>query len=108
MKIVFATANPHKLQEVNAICKNAEVEFILPQKDFNPVEDGNTFEENSLIKANAVLDFCIEKAINYPIITDDAGLFVDSLNGEPGIYTARYADEELAKDEENFVILDSD
>ena len=91
MKIVFATANPHKLQEVNAICKNAEVEFILPQKDFNPVEDGNTFEENSLIKANAVKGFCKKNNINKIIVADDSGLMVDVLGGEPGVYSARYA-----------------
>ena len=63
-------------------------------------EDGNTLEENSLIKAKAILDFCHDHNLQYPIITDDSGLFVDSLNGEPGIYTARYADDELAMNPE--------
>ena len=65
--------------------------------DRGEIEDnGSTIEENSLIKSNAILDFCKENNISYPIITDDAGLFCDFLNGEPGIYTARYADDELA------------
>ena len=61
-------------------------------------ENGSTIEENSLIKAQAILSFCRDHNIDYPIMTDDAGLFVDALNGEPGIYTARYADDELALD----------
>ena len=95
MKIVFATANPHKLQEVNAICKNAEVEFILPQKDFNPVEDGNTFEENSLIKAKEA--YRVSKTF---CLADDSGLCVEALNGAPGLHSARYAgtqDEKINK-----------
>ena len=43
MKIVFATANPHKLQEVNAICEGSGLEFVLPADVFNPIENGNTF-----------------------------------------------------------------
>ena len=61
-------------------------------------ENGSTIEENSLIKAQEILAFCKDHDIEYPIMTDDAGLFVDELNGEPGIYTARYADDELAID----------
>ena len=51
MEIVFATANPHKLQEVKAICDCDVVDFVLPDSGFNPIENGSTFEENSLIKA---------------------------------------------------------
>ena len=51
-----------------------------------------------MIKAQAVLAFCNDHNIEYPIMTDDAGLFVEALNGEPGIRTARYADDELALD----------
>ena len=62
----------------------------------NDFKTGLTIEENSLIKAQAIYDFCTLNNITYPIITDDAGLFCESLNGEPGIYTARYADDELS------------
>ena len=51
MKIVFATGNPHKLKEIQEIAGDGDIEFVLPAKGFNPVEDGETFEENSLIKA---------------------------------------------------------
>ena len=59
MKIVFATGNPHKLEEVNFIAKDSDIEFILPAAGFNPIEDGSTFEENSLKKAQEV-----EKKVN--------------------------------------------
>ena len=86
IKIVFATGNPHKLQEINEISKGLGIEFILPPADFNPIENGETFEENSYIKAKEASDLshCISLA-------DDSGLCVEALNGEPGIYSARYA-----------------
>ena len=69
---------------------------VLSQKDFaenfpEPVENGETFEENSLIKAKTIREFCLENNINETIVTDDAGLCVDKLNGDPGIYSGRYA-----------------
>ena len=87
MKIVFATGNPHKLQELKAIAGDCEIEFILPPDGFDPVEDGKTFEENSFIKAReaAKLSGCIALA-------DDSGLCVEALDGAPGIYSARYAE----------------
>ena len=51
MKIVFATGNPHKLKEIQEIAQGTDIEFILPAEGFNPIENGTTFEENSLIKA---------------------------------------------------------
>ena len=54
-------------------------------------ENGTTFEENSLIKAKAIKAYCEKNDINEIIMTDDAGLCIDALNGEPGIYSARYA-----------------
>lgn len=86
IKIVFATGNHHKLQEINDISKCLGIEFILPPADFNPIENGETFEENSYIKAKEASDLshCISLA-------DDSGLCVEALNGEPGIYSARYA-----------------
>lgn len=89
MKIVFATSNPHKLKELNEITKTfgiQNLEFILPPKSFDPIENGTTFEENSLIKAQEAA-----KLTNMPSLADDSGLCVECLNGEPGIYSARYA-----------------
>ncbi len=101
MKIVFATANPHKLQEVNAICSNADVEFVLPNEGFNPVENGSTFEENSLIKAKEA--YRVSKTF---CLADDSGLCVDALDGAPGLYSARYAGTQDAKIEKLLKELD--
>ena len=92
LKIVFATGNLHKLQEINEISKGSGIEFILPPTDFDPDETGTTFEENSYIKAKeaALLSNCIALA-------DDSGLCVEALNGEPGIHSARYADTPQAR-----------
>lgn len=85
MKIVFATGNAHKVQEVNDIAKGSGIEFELPPDNFNPIENGLTFEENSLIKAQEAAR--ISGRIS---LADDSGLCVEALNGEPGIYSARY------------------
>lgn len=86
LKIVFATGNFHKLQEINDIARGSGIEFILPPAGFDPDENGTTFEENSYIKAKeaAKLSNCIALA-------DDSGLCVEALDGEPGIHSARYA-----------------
>lgn len=85
IKIVLATGNPHKLQEINEITKDSGIEFILPDGDFNPIENGQTFEQNSLIKAQEA-----SRISNMISLADDSGLCVEALNGEPGIHSARY------------------
>ncbi|MBQ3310751.1 RdgB/HAM1 family non-canonical purine NTP pyrophosphatase [bacterium] len=95
MKIVLATANPHKLQEIKAICGDCEIEFALPASGFNPIENGSTFEENSYIKAKEA--YRVSKSYS---LADDSGLCVDALNGAPGLFSARYAgsqDEKIEK-----------
>ena len=87
MKIVFATGNPHKLQELKAIAGDCDIEFILPPDGFDPIENGKTFEENSLIKAKEAARLSGEISL-----ADDSGLCVEILGGEPGIYSARYAE----------------
>lgn len=84
-KIVFATGNSHKLEEVNAIASGSGVEFILPPENFNPNETGLTFEQNSLIKAQEAAR--ISGGVS---LADDSGLCVEALGGAPGIYSARY------------------
>jgi len=89
MKIVFATSNPHKLKELNEITSSfgvCDVEFVLPPSGFDPVEDGKTFEENSLIKAREAA-----KLTGMVSLADDSGLCVECLDGAPGIFSARYA-----------------
>lgn len=87
MKIVFATGNPHKLQEINEISNGSAVEFVLPNEGFNPEENGSTFEENSLIKAKEA--FRVSDGMM--CLADDSGLCVEALDGAPGLYSARYA-----------------
>lgn len=85
-KIVFATGNPHKLQELRAIAGDCGIDFILPPEGFDPDENGSTFEENSYIKAKEAA-----KISGTMSLADDSGLCVEALNGEPGIHSARYA-----------------
>lgn len=88
MKIVFATGNAHKLKEIQEIAYNTNtgIEFVLPSGGFNPVENGETFEENSYIKAKEAAR--VSKMIS---LADDSGLCVEALGGAPGIHSARYA-----------------
>lgn len=87
-KILYlASGNKHKRQEMQQILPDYEIR--IPSDDgieFNPVEDGKTFYDNSLIKARALWEL-----VKKPVIADDSGICVDALNGEPGIYTSRYA-----------------
>ena len=92
MKIVFATGNPHKLEEVNFIAKDSDIEFILPAVGFNPIEDGSTFEENSLKKAQEAY-----RVSGMMSLADDSGLCIEALNGAPGLYSARYAGSQAEK-----------
>jgi len=101
MKIIFATTNNRKLEDLINVIKDEQLDLeVISMTDIGwdlgeIEENGTTIQENSLIKANAIYEFCKARKIKFPIITDDAGLFVDALGGAPGIYTARYADEEL-------------
>ena len=92
MKIVLASSNEHKVKEINAIVNGLGVEFMLPPKGFDPIEDGETFEENSLIKAKAAWE--LGKTWT---LADDSGLCIDALNGAPGIHSARYAETPQAR-----------
>lgn len=87
MKIVFATGNPHKLKEIQEIAGDTDIEFILPPDGFDPIENGDTFEENSYIKAKEA-----NRVSKLMSLADDSGLCVDALDGAPGLYSARYAD----------------
>lgn len=105
MKILYGTGNKAKVEAMKNIIKShgfdAEL-YTIKDIGFDKeiVEDGETFEENSEIKALAIKQFCEEKNINDKIIiTDDAGLCVDKLNGQPGVYTGRYAGEHPTQEE---------
>lgn len=92
MKIIIATQNPHKLEEIREIARlygisGVDFEAIDSSLDFNPVEDGKTFEENSYIKAKEA-----NRLTHAYTLADDSGLCVDALGGAPGIHSARYAE----------------
>ena len=104
MKIIYGTGNKEKLNQVEEFFKDNNIEIeLLSLKDINfneeIIENGKTFEENSLIKAKAIKDFCNRNNINEIIVTDDAGLCVDSLDGRPGVYSARYAGEHASQEQ---------
>ena len=89
-KIVAATNNKNKLREFKEILSPLGYQIISLKDlglDIEVEETGTTFEENSLIKAKAVL-----KASGMAALADDSGLMVDALGGEPGIYSARYCE----------------
>ena len=99
MQIIYGTSNKNKVASMRKILEennaNAQL-YTLADIGFNQeiIEDGSTFEENSRIKADAIKKFCNENNIKDKIIiTDDAGLCIHKLNGEPGVYSARYAGE---------------
>lgn len=87
-KIVLASGNTGKLKEFSVLLSELDMD-IIPQSDFNvseAEETGLTFVENALIKAR---NACLHTSL--PAIADDSGIEVDALNGEPGIYSARYS-----------------
>ena len=106
MELVFGTTSERKVKDLENIVNELNLDIkVLSMADIGwdrgeIEEDGDTLEANSLIKAEALLDFCKDHNLEYPIIADDAGLFVDALGGEPGIYTARYADDERKENPE--------
>jgi XTP/dITP diphosphohydrolase len=98
-RLILSTGNLHKVEEIKDILKDLPIEVISKKEiglgDFEIEEDGTTLEENSIKKAKALSD-----RVEGMVIADDSGLFVDILNGEPGVYSSRYAGEE-GNDEKN-------
>ena len=90
---VLASQNPKKLKEMNRILSTQGIEVVLESDvglHVDVEETGSTFEENSMLKAKAVME-----ASGMPAIADDSGLCVDALNGAPGVYSARYGGGDL-------------
>lgn len=91
MKIILASNNKHKLEEIRKITAPLGYEVISQSEagcNFDVEETGTTFEENAVLKAKAVYE-----KMKMPVISDDSGLEVDYLNGAPGVYSHRYAGE---------------
>ncbi len=96
MKVVLASKNPHKLEEISKITEKFNMELVLESDlgvDIDVEETGTTFEENSYLKAAAVM-----AATGLPALADDSGIAVDALHGEPGIYSARYGFDDTLDD----------
>ena len=103
MKVVLASKNRHKLVEISKIMEKLDIQLVLQSDlgvDIDVEETGKTFEENSFLKAEAVM-----KATGLPALADDSGIAVDALNGEPGIYSARYGFDDSLDDWGRLLLL---
>lgn len=96
-RLILASNNKKKIKEMKEILKELEVEVkSLENENINidVVEDGKTFEENAKKKAKEIYEFLLKRGDkNFIVLADDSGLEVNYLNGEPGIYSARYSGE---------------
>ena len=105
MEFIIATNNKGKLKDFNKILEKEGHKAISLKEagvSVNPEETGTTFAENAYIKAKAVYDI-----VKKPVIADDSGLSVDALNGEPGVYSARYGGEGLTDYDRCIYLLDN-
>ena len=103
MRAVLASKNAHKLEEISKIVEQFDLQLVLQSElgiDVDVEETGTTFEENSMLKARAVM----EKS-GLLAIADDSGLMVDALDGAPGIYSARFGDDRCHSDRERYEYL---
>ena len=104
MRIVFATGNQNKMREIHEIMDDLGLEIVSMKEagiEADIVEDGQSFEENAVIKASAIASQCRDI-----VLADDSGLEVDALNKEPGIYSARYMGENTSYRIKNQNIID--
>ncbi|GEP65607.1 non-canonical purine NTP pyrophosphatase [Clostridium beijerinckii] len=96
-KLILASNNKKKIKEMKEILKEIDIEVRSLEDErinIDVVEDGKTFEENAKKKAKEIYEYLVErKDSNFIVLADDSGLEVNYLNGEPGIYSARYAGE---------------
>lgn len=101
-KLIFATNNQGKVNEIKQILGDGYEVYSLKDLDIHTdiVEDGTSFEENAIIKAKAICEETGEM-----VLADDSGFEVDYLNGEPGIYSARYLGEDTTYDIKNADLL---
>ncbi|MFQ6008604.1 MAG: XTP/dITP diphosphatase [Candidatus Zixiibacteriota bacterium] len=104
MQLVLATNNEDKIREIKHLLDDLPV-TILTRNDFLEFPDieetGQTLEENAVLKAREIADFC-----DLPALADDSGLEVDALNGEPGVYSSRYAGEDATYADNNRKLLE--
>lgn len=103
MDIIFATGNQGKIKEIQAILKNLSYHVMTMKDagiDIEIEETGTSFEENAIIKAKSVAAYT-----DQIVMADDSGLVIDALNGEPGIYSARYLGHDTSYDVKNMDLI---
>lgn len=103
-RIIFATGNEGKMKEVRMILADLDYEIVSMKEagvEIEIIEDGETFEENALIKASA-----IAKETGELVLADDSGLEIDYFDKAPGVYSARYLGEDTPYDIKNGIILE--
>lgn len=107
-KIVVASNNEHKIQEIKEILSDLPFEVISQKEagiDIDVVEDGKTFAENAYIKASEIYTL-VKSKDEYMVLADDSGLEVEALGGAPGVYSARFAGEHGNSKKNNDKLLD--
>ena len=108
-KVIFATGNEGKMREIREILSDLNLEVLsMKEAGLLPeiVEDGKTFAENARIKARAVYGAALELGEHPLVLADDSGLAVDYLNGEPGVYSARYLGEDTPYEIKNRILIE--
>ncbi len=103
MVVVLASNNKGKLKEIKTLLNQFKIQVLSPADigiNIDVKEDGLTYEENAIKKASAIMSIS-----NKNTIADDSGLEIDFLNGEPGIYSARYGGKDISDTDRNIMIL---
>lgn len=104
-KLILSSGNPHKVDELKKILGSMEIQILtkdeVGQADLDVIEDGDTLEANALKKARELSDL-----VEGIVLADDTGLFVDYLDGAPGVYSARFAGEECSYEANNVKLLE--
>ena len=95
-KVVLASNNMHKVKEIKEMLDNVEVLTLNDIEYYDEIEEtGTTYLENALIKARTISEYLKSKKLDYDVLADDSGLCCVALNGDPGVYSARYAGEHV-------------
>lgn len=103
-RIIFATGNEGKMKEIRMILKDLDCQVLSMKEagiDVDIIEDGTTFEENAIIKANTIMEMTGDI-----VLADDSGLEVDAMDKAPGVYSARFMGEDTSYDIKNSYILE--
>ena len=103
MQIILASQNKNKLKELSTVFqkKLSKHSLVFPNKVLNVIEDKETIKENAEKKASEYFKF-----YDLPVIADDSGLFVEALNGAPGVHSARFSGEDANDEKNNHKLLD--